>query len=120
MMDTAMSAGSREPADASDRDPGDLMERFLGKDPRAARELYRRFAPRIYGMGKVMLGSDAKAEELVQDTFVDLWRRAAEFDPARGSLEQLILLAAFRSFVARRRTPLKLAAGSPPLDALDG
>jgi RNA polymerase sigma-70 factor, ECF subfamily len=97
MMDTAMSAGSRDPADASGPDPDDLMERFLGKDPRAARELYRRFAPRIYGMGKAMLGSEAKAQELVQETFVTLWRMAAGFDPARGSLDQWILLAALRS-----------------------
>jgi RNA polymerase sigma-70 factor (ECF subfamily) len=97
MMDTAMSAGSREPADVSDPHPAGLMERFLDKDPRAAKELYRRFAPRIYGMGKAMLGSDAYAQELVQDTFVDLWRTAAGFDPARSSLDQWVLLAAFRS-----------------------
>ena len=92
-----MSAGSREPADASHPDPAGLVERFLGKDPQAARELYRRFAPRIYGMGKAMLGSDAQAQALVQDTFVGLWRREARFDPARDSLEQWVLLTALRS-----------------------
>jgi RNA polymerase sigma-70 factor, ECF subfamily len=97
MMDTAMSAGSREPADAPDLDPAGLMERYLGKDPRAAQELYRRFAPRIYGMGKAMLGSEAQAQELVQDTFVNLWRTAAGFDPARNSLDGWVLLAAFQS-----------------------
>ena len=73
------------------------MERYLGKDARAAQELYRRFAPRIYGMGKAMLGNEAQAQELVQDTFVNLWRTAAGFDPARGSLDRWVLLTAFRS-----------------------
>src|SRR5438552_14245242 len=33
--------------------PARLMERYLGKDARAAQELYRRFAPRIYGRAPV-------------------------------------------------------------------
>jgi DNA-directed RNA polymerase specialized sigma24 family protein len=48
-------------------------------------------------MGKAMLGSEAQAQELVQDTFVNLWRTAAWFDPARSSLDQWVLLTAFRS-----------------------
>jgi RNA polymerase sigma-70 factor (ECF subfamily) len=96
-METAMLASSPEPVDSSDPDPAGLMERFVSRDPRAARELYRRFAPRIYGIGKAMLGNEAQAQELVEDTFVNLWREAPGFDPARGSLDQGVLLTAFRS-----------------------
>jgi DNA-directed RNA polymerase specialized sigma24 family protein len=96
-METAMLPGSGQTIASSDPEPATLMERFLGKDPSAAQELYRRFAPRIYAMGKAMLGSEEQAEELVQDTFVNLWRQAASFDPAQGSLDRWVLVTALRS-----------------------
>lgn len=71
-----------------------LMRAFISRDPRAADELYGRFASRIYGLGIVMLGSDAAAQDLVQDTFVKLWRTASSFDAVRGKLETWVLLVA--------------------------
>ena len=53
-----------------------LMRAFASRDRNAADTLYARFASRIYGLGIVMLGSDAAAQDLVQDTFVKLWRNA--------------------------------------------
>jgi len=97
MMQTTMLPGSIEPGSTPGPDPQDLMDRFNRRDPLAARELYRRFAPRIYGMGKEMLGSQAEAEQLVQDTFVHLWRTATGFDPARYSLDEWVFLTAFRA-----------------------
>jgi RNA polymerase sigma-70 factor, ECF subfamily len=71
-----------------------LMRAFAGRDPGAAEELYDRFASRIYGLGIVMLGNDAMAQDLVQDTFVKLWRSADRFDVNRGRLETWVLLVA--------------------------
>jgi RNA polymerase sigma-70 factor, ECF subfamily len=81
------------------RDPkagsgAELMRAFAGRDPRAADELYARFAPRVYGLGMVMLGSPAQAEDLVQDTFVKVWRNAHAYDPSRGSVDTWVLLIA--------------------------
>ena len=41
-----------------------------------------------------MLGSDAAAQDLVQDTFVKVWRKAATYDVTRGKLETWVLLVA--------------------------
>jgi RNA polymerase sigma-70 factor (ECF subfamily) len=71
-----------------------LMSAFRARDERAAGSLYDRFASRIYGLGIVMLGNDQAAEDLVQDTFVKLWRSADRFDPDRGRLETWVLLTA--------------------------
>lgn len=71
-----------------------LMRAFAGREPAAAGALYQRFAPRIYGLGKVMLGGDAAAQDLVQDTFVKLWRNAERYDAARGRLDTWVLLVA--------------------------
>jgi RNA polymerase sigma factor (sigma-70 family) len=71
-----------------------LMQSFAARNPDAADTLYRRFAGRIYGLGLVMLGSDAAAQDLVQDTFVKLWRSADRYDRSRGKLETWVLLMA--------------------------
>jgi RNA polymerase sigma-70 factor (ECF subfamily) len=71
-----------------------LMRSFAARDPGAADTLYQRFAGRIYGLGLVMLGSDAAAQDLVQDTFVKLWRSAERYDRSRGKLETWVLLMA--------------------------
>jgi RNA polymerase sigma factor (sigma-70 family) len=71
-----------------------LMRSFASRDPGAADDLYRRFAGRIYGLGLVMLGNDAAAQDLVQDTFVKLWRSAERYDRTRGKLETWVLLMA--------------------------
>ena len=71
-----------------------LMRSFAARDQGAADTLYRRFAGRIYGLGLVMLGSDAAAQDLVQDTFVKLWRSADRYDRSRGKLETWVLLMA--------------------------
>jgi RNA polymerase sigma-70 factor (ECF subfamily) len=71
-----------------------LMRAFAQRDQRAADQLYERFASRVYGLGIVMLGSDAAAQDLVQDTFVKLWRSADRYDTTRGKLETWVLLVA--------------------------
>ncbi|MGZ4132828.1 MAG: RNA polymerase sigma factor [Actinomycetota bacterium] len=97
------------------------MQRFARREERAADVLYARFASRIYGLGIVMLGSDAAAQDLVQDTFVKLWRSAERYDASRGKLETWVLLVA-RSLAidALRRRVLEarsLEALGPPAEA---
>ncbi|MCA0244549.1 MAG: sigma-70 family RNA polymerase sigma factor [Proteobacteria bacterium] len=48
--------------------------------------LFRHFAPRLKGFLVRSGCSEALAEELVQEAMVQLWRRAASFDPARARL----------------------------------
>jgi RNA polymerase sigma-70 factor (ECF subfamily) len=76
------------------RSDAELMRAFARRDPGAAEDLYSRFAPRIFGLGLVMLGNPGHAEDLVQDTFVKLWRNVDSFQPTRGSLDTWVLLMA--------------------------
>jgi RNA polymerase sigma-70 factor (ECF subfamily) len=70
------------------------MREFSRRDEAAAEVLYARFSSRIYGLGIVMLGSDAAAQDLVQDTFIKVWRSADRYDEARGKLDTWVLLSA--------------------------
>jgi RNA polymerase sigma-70 factor (ECF subfamily) len=71
-----------------------LMAALVQKEPEAAETLYARYASRIYGLGLVLLKNEADAEDLVQDTFLKVWRTGSAFDAQRGSLDVWILLTA--------------------------
>jgi RNA polymerase sigma-70 factor (ECF subfamily) len=71
-----------------------LMAALLRKERAAADELYARFASRIYGLGLVLLRNKTDAEDLVQDTFLKVWRIGSRFDPHRGSLDVWIPMIA--------------------------
>jgi RNA polymerase sigma factor (sigma-70 family) len=110
----------------SDRADQRLMRAFARRDPAAADELYRRFAGRIYGLGIVMLGGDAPAQDLVQDTFVKLWRSAERYDRSRGGLDTWVLLIArslaidsIRRRVLEART-LERTDAQPEIDLAPG
>ena len=83
-------------------------------------ELYRRFAPRIGGLARRFLRDPADAEEIVQETFVRVWRHAGAYDPGRGSAATYIFTIARRLMIDRyrRRRPegADPAPGSPTTD----
>jgi RNA polymerase sigma-70 factor (ECF subfamily) len=83
-----------------------LMASLMRKEPAAAAALYARYASRIYGLGLVLLKNRADAEDLVQDTFLKVWRMGSAFDPRRGSLDTWILLIGRNLAIdlVRRRT----------------
>lgn len=61
-----------------------LVQRIRAGQEEALQQLHRRYAPLIFHLACRSVDR-AAAEEIVQDTFLALWRRAADFDPARGS-----------------------------------
>ena len=54
-------------------------------------DLYDRALPVVYGYLVSRVGDRATAEEIVQDVFVAVWRKAGTFDPARGTFRAWVL-----------------------------
>jgi RNA polymerase sigma-70 factor (ECF subfamily) len=52
----------------------------------AARRLYRTYGDELYGFALARLRDRELAEEVVQEIFTRVWRNAAAFDAARGSV----------------------------------
>ena len=63
----------------------DLLVAFAAGDTHAFSEFYDALAPLVYGVTLHVLRNPALAEEVAQDVFVEVWSKAAHFDPARGS-----------------------------------
>ncbi len=91
---------------ADDRIDADLLAAVgRGDRERALTELYRRYERRLYGFGLGLLGDTGLAEELVQETFVRVWRAADRFDPDRGTVATFIFSIARRLAIDLWRRP---------------
>jgi RNA polymerase sigma-70 factor (ECF subfamily) len=60
-------------------------------DPSAMVVFVHRFEPRVYGLALRVVGDSGLAEEVTQDAFVRVWRRASTFDPRRGRVASWLL-----------------------------
>ncbi len=56
----------------------------LQRDQHAYAELFSHFAPRLKAFGMKMFGNEQQALEMVQDTMLNVWKKAALFDATRG------------------------------------
>jgi RNA polymerase sigma-70 factor (ECF subfamily) len=98
-----------------DRDPiddGAVVRRIAAGDEAAFMSLYDGHATLLYGTSLRFLRDRDAAAEVVQETFLAAWQRAAQFDPARGSI------AAWLLGIARNRALDRLRAeGRRPTSA---
>ena len=66
--------------------------------------LYDEMADRAYGLALRVIGDPQQAQEVTQEVFLEVWRKAATFDPARGSGVGWVLTIAHRRAVDRVRS----------------
>ena len=78
-------------------------------DEHAFAELYERIAPAVFGLVSKVVRNPAQSEEVTQEVFVELWRNASRFDPARGTARSWIMTCAHRRAVDRVRSAERAA-----------
>ena len=62
-----------------------MLRRVAHREAEALRALYDKHASRVMAVALRVLRSRADAEEIVQETFIEVWRRSPEYDPRRGT-----------------------------------
>jgi len=82
---------------------GAVLEAVRRGEQRALEDLYRRHGPRLHALLLRMLRETADAEEVLQETFVDAWKRAGEYTPSRGSVEAWLITIARSRAIDRIR-----------------
>ena len=99
-----MPAAPRPPTSGfpSDEDLS-LVQRISEGQEEALQQLHRRYAPLVFHLACRVLDRPA-AEEVVQDTFLAVWRKAGDFDSARGSIRTWLLSIARHRMLDELRT----------------
>jgi len=87
-----------------------LIARIRAGEPGAMSELYDRYSSVVYGVALRVLQDAAGAEDVLQDIFLQLWRKPDAFDSSRGSL------VAWLAVIARHRSIDRLRQRRPETD----
>jgi len=61
-----------------------LLAAVSSRDESALGVLYDAFSPAIYGVVLRMVGKEELAQEVLQDTFVKIWKNAPSYDSSKG------------------------------------
>jgi RNA polymerase sigma-70 factor (ECF subfamily) len=113
---------STSPAEPPERDP--QLDRWMvavaaHHDREAFACLFKYFGPRLKGWLWRTGSSIDEAEEIAQDAFVNLWRKAAQFDASRANVGSWLFTIARNLRVDRRRAIHDTWTTLDDMEALD-
>lgn len=83
---------------------GELLKLSARGDQQAFARLYDATSSRAHGLAVRVVRDPAQAEEVTQEAFLEVWRTASRFDPARGSAISWLLTIVHRKSVDRVRS----------------
>jgi RNA polymerase sigma-70 factor (ECF subfamily) len=83
-----------------DRDDIDALLGRVARGERAAFEsLYDAMSTSVFGVARRVVRDPNRAEDVTQDAFLEIWRKAPDFDASRGSAKTWIMTIAHRRAV---------------------
>ena len=94
------------------RDDGALLRAVAARDKEAFQQLYARHGPLLFALAVKILNDRTEAEDVLQETFVQVWKTAVSFDDQRGKpLGWFIMLTRSRAIyrLRSRKTRARLA-----------
>jgi RNA polymerase sigma-70 factor, ECF subfamily len=90
-----------------------LIARVSSGDQPALKAVYERTSAKLYGICLRLLGDEAEAQDVLQEVFVTVWRKAAQFDQSRASGMTWL------GVLARNRAIDRLRARRPAGETID-
>jgi RNA polymerase sigma-70 factor (ECF subfamily) len=80
-------------------DVDDLMRRAARGDSEAFARLYDELSSAVYGLARRVVRDPARAEDVTQEVFLDVWKQATRFDAGRGKAKTWVMTIAHRRAV---------------------
>lgn len=105
--------------DSGDPDEG-LLSRVGEGDPAAVRALVARKLPRLLALAGRMLGDQAEAEDVAQETFVRAWKQARDWKPGAARFDTWLHRVALNLCYDRLRRRREVVTDTPPEQADEG
>jgi RNA polymerase sigma-70 factor (ECF subfamily) len=93
-----------------------LLARIAEGDRAALRALYAATSSKLFGVCLRILSDREESEDVLQDVYVTIWRRADRFDPARASVTTWLSTIARNRAIDRLRARGPLARSQPVED----
>jgi len=95
-----------------------LVRRMQSGDQRALSEFYERWFPVVHSLVSRMVQSAGDVEDVVEETFWQVWRQASRFMEDRGSVQTWLLTIARSRSLDRLRSMKRLR--EEPIEATTG
>jgi RNA polymerase sigma-70 factor, ECF subfamily len=97
----------------------ELLSRIARAERHALGVLYDRHAATMLALSQHITGDSIHAQDLLHDIFLEVWRCAADYDPARGTvITWLLVRTRSRSLDERRRQHRSMLVQHEPFDSL--
>lgn len=109
----ASSIGEDRAVDDHKRDV-ELLRTLARGDQDALGEIYDRHSPRLMTIATRTLGSAEEAEDLLHDVFVEVWKKAGDYDPTRGTVRTWIAMRVRSRCLDRLRSPARRSQAFEP------
>jgi RNA polymerase sigma-70 factor (ECF subfamily) len=114
VVDRSQRAAAAEKADAV------LIAEMHLPESDALAALFRRYIRLVHRVAANILRDDAEAEDVTQEVFLEIYRKAHLYDPSRGAVRVWLLQYAYRRSVQRKNVLRRRAAyRGEPLDGVD-
>lgn len=112
-----MTASQTRRGNTDVRSDADVMEDVKARNSEALETLIGRYRGMIARVAAGILRDDGEAEDVTQDVFLEVYRRAHLYDPTRGTVRVWLLQYAYHRSL-RRKAALRLRAAyrGEPLD----
>lgn len=81
----------------------DLMRRIIDRDRQALSDLYDALSRPLFSLAYRMLGDMHEAEDAIQDVFLQIWNKAAQYNAAAGTPAQWAVRMARNRCIDRLR-----------------
>ncbi len=89
------------------------IRRCAAGERAALQELYRDTSAKLYGVCLRILGDRTEAEDVLQETYIAVWRQAARFDPQRASPITWLATIARNRAIDRLRSSARFRSSEP-------
>jgi len=108
-MEPADSSRPDSPTEVTALDDKELIRTIVDGQSAALSELYDRYSGMLMALSQRILHDPADAEEVLQETFLQVWNQAARYDSKRSSVSTwLVLITRSRSIDRLRSRQVKL------------
>ncbi|MGI8857100.1 MAG: sigma-70 family RNA polymerase sigma factor [Thermomicrobiales bacterium] len=100
------------------REDADLLHRIAQRDPAAISLLYDRYGGIAFALACRLLRNRDAAEDIVQEAFLNVWRRACSYDPTRGTVRTWLLTVVHHQAINHLRAVRSRGGAAADIDAM--